>query len=178
MTIPDDEEPGSLMYFGSRAVVYGYQTPIQQSDEGLYFVKIDGITLGDEKFPYYNKQILIDSGTSHTLLHPDILDPLLYKLRRLVQPIHSPGVFELCFNATAKDVRNLPTMTFHFDGADVELIKETTYMEFEDNLWCFVFVRSTNDLSLFGNMQMRDFWIGYDLENKIVSFQPAICAHF
>ncbi|KAI4345467.1 hypothetical protein L6164_012591 [Bauhinia variegata] len=69
MIIPDNEVRGSLMYFGSRAVVYGSQTPIQENEFGFYDVKLDGISIGDERVPY-GRHISIDSGTSHTLLDP------------------------------------------------------------------------------------------------------------
>ncbi|KAI4317636.1 hypothetical protein L6164_025491 [Bauhinia variegata] len=190
-TIPDDQAPRSLMYFGSRAVVYGSQTPILQNPNRLYYVSLEGISVGNQRVPIppgtFNLTpsgdggFIVDSGTAYTVLKSEGYQPFLDTMRRFVQKI-LPGIrriFELCFDGTFHDVEAVPEVTFHFaGGADVKLIKESTFVEYIKGVWCVAILRSSGNLSILGNMQMRNFWVGYDLERGLVSFQPTDCATF
>ncbi|KAI4317637.1 hypothetical protein L6164_025492 [Bauhinia variegata] len=169
------------MYFGSMAVVNGSQTPILQNADGIYDVELRGVSIGDEMVEHNVEGIIIDSGTAYTSLKPELLQPILDKMVQFVKkPLlpSIPGLSELCFTSTSDDVGALLDVTFHFGGADVELIKETTFVEVKDNLWCLAILGSSLGVSIFGNFHMRNFWFVYDLERGVISFKPEVCAVF
>ncbi|KAI4317638.1 hypothetical protein L6164_025493 [Bauhinia variegata] len=182
LTIPDDLVPGSYMYFGLNAVVNGSQTSIVQNPVKIYAVGLEGISVGDQMVEQNVEGIIIDSGTAYTILRPELLQPILDKMKQFIKkPLLPgiPGLFELCFNGTFDDVRDLPNVTFHFvGGADFQPIKETTFVEIADSVCRLAFLRSSLGLNVFGNVQMRNFWVGYDLERGVISFQPELCAVF
>ena len=53
------------------------------------------------------------------------------------------------------------------------VIKQTNYVvEAEKGLWCLAIVRSSLKLSIFGNTQQQNYYVGFDLEQEVVSFAP------
>lgn len=187
MTIPDDQVTESRMYFGSRAVISGDMTQILKDKNWHYYVTLEGISTGDQRVPIpegiFNVTgsddggVVIDSGTAYTMLRKEGFEPFLMMI---VQNVHfplikGPSYFELCFQCTYEDLQSLPYVTFHLSGADVRLMKETTFVELENGIWCLAILRSDDDLSVIGNIQMRNLWVGYDLEKQVISFAPADC---
>lgn len=87
--------------------------------------------------------------------------------------------FEKCFEGSFQDLDSAgPDVTFFFYGVQVMLTKQTTYIEVEQVLWCLAIIRSNEKLSTFGNIQQRNYFVGYDVEQGVVSFAPVDCATF
>ncbi|KAI5066703.1 hypothetical protein GOP47_0019327 [Adiantum capillus-veneris] len=83
---------------------------------------------------------------------------------------------DLCYSKTswAKLRKSVPSLTFHFRGADMQLPVNNYFIDLE-KLVCLAFARSSDSLSIFGNIQQQSFHIMYDLEAHLISFAPAAC---
>lgn len=84
---PDDVGSGSRMYFGSRAVIYASDlTPLLASNDSLYDVKIEGISVGETQveIPTRPGGTVVDAGSSNTMLTSTYYDPFLNVIRKFV----------------------------------------------------------------------------------------------
>jgi hypothetical protein len=121
--------------------------------------------------------IIIDSGTTLTLLAPDVYNNLesavieQVKLDRVDDPNQE---FSLCYSVKS-DEYDFPLITAHFKGADVELHSINTFVAVADGVVCFAFA-SSQSLSIFGNVAQQNFLVGYDINKKTVSFKPTDCS--
>ena len=152
--------------------------------ENAYYVNLEGITIGQTEVPipegaFHLKPqgdggVIVDSGTILTVLASDGFDPLLKTMSELVQkPVSKIGGFEMCF----KDLESAPDMILHFSaGVDMRLTKANTFIKLDNGLSCLAILRSNVPMSVIGNYQMRNYWVGYDLEDQGISFIPADCA--
>ncbi|BFG15169.1 hypothetical protein CerSpe_014430 [Prunus speciosa] len=192
MVLPDNEGSGSRMYFGSEAVISGGQTPLLKGVDWYYYVTLIGISIGDQNVPLpdgiFNMTsdgeggFIIDSGTTYTFLRSEAYDALIEALGEAIDLPQRRGPsewYELCFEGSFENLDSAaPDLKFIFDGAEVILMKQTTYIEAEKGLWCLAMVRSNEELSILGNMQQQNYFVGYDLEQEVVSFAPVDCATF
>ncbi|GJZ64537.1 eukaryotic aspartyl protease family protein [Tanacetum coccineum] len=85
------------------------------------------------------------------------------------------GFFEYCYKDLNMDT--VPTVTFRFTDADVELPPVNTFLEVQKGMSCLTIVPST-DIAIFGNLSQRNLLVGYDLVNNKVSFKPADCTKY
>lgn len=188
--VSPDNESGGVMYFGSQAVISGGQTPFLDAKDDAYYVNVTGISIGDQNVPLPDGifdltsdgegGFIIDSGATYTMLRPEAFDALV---KALGENIHLPQRryrwFELCFVGSFEDLESAgPDITFNFDGAVVMLLKQTSYIEVEKGVWCLAMIRSGGKLSTLGNIQQRHYFVGFDLEEQVVSFAPVNCAIF
>ncbi|PQQ19432.1 aspartic proteinase nepenthesin-1 [Prunus yedoensis var. nudiflora] len=193
MVLPNNEGLGSRIYFGSEAVISGGQTPFLEGEDRYYYVTLIGIRIGDQNVPLpdgiFNRTsdgeggFMIDSGTTYTFLRSEAYDALIKALSEAIDLPQRRGPsewFELCFEGSFEDLESAaPDVTFIFDGAEVILMKQTTYIEAKKGLWCLAMVRSNEKLSIFGNVQQQNYFVGFDLEEQLVSFAPVDdCATF
>ncbi|KAL6293228.1 hypothetical protein ACE6H2_001370 [Prunus campanulata] len=203
MVLPNNEGSGSRMYFGSEAVISGGQTPFLEGEDRYYYVILIGIRIGDQNVPLpdgiFNRTsdgeggFMIDSGTTYTFLRSEAYDALIKALSEAIDLPQRRGPsewFELCFEGSFEELESAapdvtfifdgaPDVTFIFDGAEVILMKQTTYIEAKKGLWCLAMVRSNEKLSIFGNVQQQNYFVGFDLEEQLVSFAPVDdCATF
>lgn len=179
----------SKMYFGSLPVTSGGQTPLLYPNSDAYYVKVLGISVGNDDphfdgvFDVYDVRDgwIIDSGTTYSSLETDAFDSLLAKfltLPDLPQKKNDPrDRFELCFAENANDLESFPDVTVHFDGADLILNLESTFVKMEDDgIFCLALLRSGSPVSILGNFQLQNYHVGYDLEAQVISFAPVDCA--
>ncbi|KAM7520269.1 hypothetical protein LguiB_019231 [Lonicera macranthoides] len=185
----------SKINFGSNAVVSGtgiVSTPlITKSPSTFYYVNLEKITVGDQTLEFkassnsrkegdVEGNIIIDSGTTLTLLPSDLVSGLASKVKESVNenPIKDPNdYFRLCYsigdNGEVQNL-NLPNITFHFTGADVELTAAETFVEVLEGLLCLAMVPN-DELAIFGNLSQMNLLVGYDLVKKHVSFKRTDC---
>ncbi|OVA12151.1 Peptidase A1 [Macleaya cordata] len=185
----------SKMHFGYAALIDGGKTPMITNPKipGGYYVNLESISVGNERlsFPTGTFNItpegyggfVIDSGSTLTFLNTEafsILAEVIKVKTSLTAEEQHPSVFHLCYWCTWNDLKtNTPNVTFHFTGVDLELSKENTWIEVKRGLlwksmWCLAMHRS-DDLSILGNRQQRNINVGYDFENKVISFKPMDC---
>ncbi|KAL6225220.1 hypothetical protein ACLB2K_004071 [Fragaria x ananassa] len=129
------------------------------------------------KQPDTEGNIIIDSGTTLTLLPPGFYDEVVSALEVVinVERVSDPkGVLSLCFRSKSDHDIDVPVITMHFSGADVKLNALNTFARVEDDMVCFTMIQS-EDVAMFGNLAQMNFLVGYDLEERTVSFKPADC---
>ena len=68
----------------------------------------------------------------------------------------------------------LPTVTAHFEGADVVLQPLNTFSLVADDIICLTALAS-DQFAIFGNLAQMSFIVGYDLDARSVSFKPTDC---
>ncbi|KAK6930118.1 Xylanase inhibitor, C-terminal [Dillenia turbinata] len=127
---------------------------------------------------YVGSQAVI-SGTTYTFLPGKLLDNLAEILRKATDlpERDSRSGFQICFEGSLDDLSLAPDITIHFNGADLILSKETTYVEVSERLQCLAFLPAKSHAVL-GNFHQRNYFVGYDLENQLVSFAPVDCSMF
>ncbi|KAI9108547.1 hypothetical protein K1719_020431 [Acacia pycnantha] len=183
---PKHEHLQNRMYFGSKAIIsQSNLTPFVKDMDSAYYVTLGGISIGQTKVPipegaFHLKAqgdggVIVDSGITLTVLVSEGFDPFLKTMSQIVQePISKSGDFEFCLS---KGLDSIPDVIFHFSSrVDLRLTKENTFIQVDNGIWCLAILRSKVSLSVIGNHQMRNFWVGYDLENQGISFTPADCS--
>ncbi|EEF44781.1 Aspartic proteinase nepenthesin-2 precursor, putative [Ricinus communis] len=189
--VPTSEQSNytSKINFGNDINISGsnynvVSTPLlPKKPETYYYLTLEAISVENKRLPYTNLwngevekgNIIIDSGTTLTFLDSEFFNNLDSAVEEAVkgERVSDPhGLFNICF----KDEKaiELPIITAHFTGADVELQPVNTFAKVEEDLLCFTMIPS-NDIAIFGNLAQMNFLVGYDLEKKAVSFLPTDC---
>ncbi|XP_010268348.1 PREDICTED: aspartic proteinase CDR1-like [Nelumbo nucifera] len=186
------ENQSSKMSFGCDAVVSGegvVSTPMLfKSTDRLYYLRLEGISVGDCKLEYKSHSpsddsdenegnIVIDSGTPLTFLPPEFYPQLESALKAAInqEPVSGHhGSLRLCYRKTTDLV--LPNITVHFTGADVVLTPLNTFIDWEDDIVCLAMLPYDDPgLGIFGTFSQVNFLVGYDITNQKLSFKPTDC---
>ena len=184
--LSSDSTASSKINFGRNGVVSGsgtVSTPlIRGTPDTIYFLKLEGMSVGSTRVEFNGfsdreerNNIVIDSGTTITFLPPDMYSEVESALATAIsgQPTSDPnGNFRLCYIGGSN--LQVPTITVHFTGADVQLSPLNTFIQAQEDLFCFTMIPSW-DFFIFGNLAQVNFLVGYDLNNNMVSFKPADC---
>ncbi|XP_052209340.1 aspartic proteinase CDR1-like [Diospyros lotus] len=179
----------SKINFGEAAVVSGsgvVSTPLIKSTvDPFYYLTLESISVGNKTITVPLRSsgiskagggnIIIDSGTTLTLLPGDFYRDLESELKQVIHgsSVSDPqGLFSLCYSKGSGF--SVPAITVRFSGGDaLELRQSSTFVENGD-LLCFAMIPS-DELAIFGNLSQMNFLIGYDLEKNLVSFKPTDC---
>ncbi|KAL5058492.1 hypothetical protein RYX36_030096 [Vicia faba] len=180
----------SKLNFGDAAIVSGtgvVSTPIiTKNPKVFYFLTLESFSIGSKRLEFTSSSstnvggegnIIIDSGTTLTLLPSDIYSNLVSEVAEVVklERVDDPNnLFDLCYTLTSEEPE-FPLITAHFEGADVVLHPISTFVQISDGIACFAF-RSARDFPIFGNLAQQNLLVGYDLEAKKVSFKPTDCS--
>ncbi|CAJ2664392.1 unnamed protein product [Trifolium pratense] len=185
----------SKLNFGDAAIVSGdnvVSTPIVRhtSDQLEYYLTLEAFSVGNKRIKFEGfiregtnistQTIVIDSGTTVTFLPHKFYTTLesvvakAVKLERVQDPTDS---FNLCYNTTSKQ-SNFPVIIAHFRGADVKLDSKGTFLAIGEGIECLTFRPSYTNNALFGNLAQKNFLVGYDLKNNIISFKPTDCTKY
>lgn len=186
-----DPNIAGTLTFGEDSEVTGegvVTTPlISQDGETSYKVALNGISIGDTFVPFNTPEsessqlnIIIDSGTPATYLPQDFYDQLVQELKgqsNLVPIEDDPDLgSQLCYKSDT-NVEG-PIITAHFDSdANVPLMPIQTFIPPKDGVFCFAMAPSSDGLFIFGNFAQSNLLIGFDLDNKVVSFKPTDCTN-
>ncbi|KAL5062259.1 hypothetical protein RYX36_023996 [Vicia faba] len=177
--------------FGDAAIVSGddvVSTPIVKKESPVFYyltlasfsvenktIEFGGISSNDSRD---KGNIIIDSGTTLTLL-PSIfytdLESAIVELVKLERVDDPNKIFNLCYSITSNEY-DFPLITAHFDGADVKLHPISTFVQVADAIVCFAFQSSTIG-AIFGNLAQQNLLVGYDLQQKTVSFKATDCTN-
>ncbi|KAM7516317.1 hypothetical protein LguiA_005900 [Lonicera macranthoides] len=185
----------SKINFGRNAVVSGtgvVSTPLRtkfKSQSTIYYVHLERITVGDRTFEYKGSSsssvdagkedvkanFIIDSGTTLTYIPNEMYNHLESKVKESVseEPIKY-SFLRLCYKKVEGWDRNVPNVTFHFTGADVDLPPSVTFLEMKKGLACLM-ILPDNEFPTLGSLSQVNLLVGYDLVKKRVSFKRADC---
>jgi len=196
----------SKIAFGQVGEVSGegvVSTPlVKKSPDTFYFLTLEGFTVGDDKnstfVPFKRSSsnyfsgdqateegnIIIDSGTTLTMLPPDTFSDLALALSKKIQgkTAKDPsGVLELCYQSNGGSDLNIPSVTAQFSGAKIELKPVNTFMQVAENVVCLAMIPAESgvtfsQVAIWGNVAQSNFLVGYDLKGGKVSFKPTDCS--
>lgn len=153
----------------------------------FYYLSLQGITVGSTLLSIPSSAfaissnggggVIIDSGTSFTMLVPEAYDVLKQEFKtQMGLPVATGGNFDLCFSSPSDGSFKPPKLIFNFDGADVDL-PENNYLISDGggSLLCLAILPNNQDLSLFGNFQQQNMRIVYDIQNGTLYLAPSQC---
>ncbi|CAN6205607.1 unnamed protein product [Urochloa humidicola] len=125
--------------------------------------------------------LIIDSGTTITMLVDAAYRQVRSAILSLVTlPMKDGSGLDLCFALPSPTSAppDMPSMTLHFDGADMVLQPESYMITYTDNsLWCLMMGRRRDgEPSILGNYQQQNMHILYDVGQETLSFAPAKCS--
>ncbi|CAL0328755.1 unnamed protein product [Lupinus luteus] len=178
----------SKLNFGEDAVVSGagtVSTPLFL-DKVFYFLNLEAFSVGNKRVEFGRSSssrggsgnIIIDSGTTLTLLPEAVYTELestiaaAITLERVKSPISK---LNLCYKVPSGENLEVPVITAHFTGADIKLNALNTFLQVNEDAICFSFAPTNQAVSIFGNVAHQNFLVGYDLQNKSLSFKPTDC---
>eukprot|EP00249_Psilotum_nudum_P014910 c25063_g1_i1 orf=356-1729(-) len=187
VSLRDSSSQTSPMYLGSSSSVPGSNvqtTPIitNPSFTTYYYLQLIGISIDGHHINIpsgaFNMQadgsggLIIDSGTTITYLIDEVYQLVLNAFRSAIQLPIADGSrigLDLCYKKTGR----VPRLSFHFDGADLNLPPENYFIDFQ-GLFCLA-IGSSSDVSILGNIQQQNYQIVYNLTNKKLSFTRTKC---
>ena len=157
-----------------------------------YYLNLTGISLGTTALSIPPNALslkadgtggfIIDSGTTITLLGNTAYQQVRAAVQSLVTLPTTDGSdstgLDLCFElpSSTSSPPAMPSMTLHFDGADMVLPAES-YMMSDSDLWCLAMQNQTDGgLSILGNYQQQNMHILFDVGGGRLSFQNADCS--
>ncbi|OAY69655.1 Aspartic proteinase CDR1 [Ananas comosus] len=176
----------SQLRFGADAVVSGKNAVSTQLVPALsstfYVVTLDGISVDGVDLPIEQGNIIVDSGTTLTLLAPAALKSLSRQLESSISlpRVDDPqGTFTLCFDVRkAPRHFEFPDVTFHFGTAPVKLPAGNAFLQLDEGTVCLAMIPVTGSITfaIFGNIAQQNFHIGYDLVERTITFAPTDCS--
>ncbi|KAK8532174.1 hypothetical protein V6N13_131508 [Hibiscus sabdariffa] len=181
-----DAGNSSKMNFGSDAVVSGngtVSTPLNKLDPPTFYVlTLEAISVGTNRINFTDRpfgtdegNIIIDSGTTLTLLPDDFYSQLVSSVDSMINAtkVKGPEGLDLCYDATTDFA--VPNITVHFTDADVKLQPLNTFIMVSETIACFSF-GSFPEFAIYGNLAQMNFLVGYDTQKQTVSFKPTDCS--
>ncbi|XP_047331116.1 aspartic proteinase CDR1-like [Impatiens glandulifera] len=171
----------SKISFGASAIVSGRSTPLVSEYITLEAISVENmafpIMVGHEKtytrIPFRSPAIL-DTGAFLSYLPTVLYQQLKNALRSMIRAVpFEADILKHCYRFDP----NFPTLIFHFSrGAELVLTKRNTIIK-NNGFWCLVINPTINGETIIGSLFQMDYMIGYDLENKSVSFRAVNCSN-
>ncbi|QCD81806.1 aspartic proteinase CDR1-like [Vigna unguiculata] len=180
-----NENSTSKINFGNGSLVSGrgvVTTPLINAVPGGFLVTLKALSVGKERIEFARKgdvtrgNMIIDTGTTFTLLPSGVYSGLVRALRKVIRAkrVRDPkGVFDLCYEGSEK-IMKLPIITLHFEGGDVNLQAVNTFSWVRKDVVCLTMV--PGDQVVLGNLAQTNFLVGYDLHSLNLSFKPTDCS--
>ncbi|XP_074325913.1 aspartic proteinase CDR1-like [Apium graveolens] len=196
--VPQNLNATSKISFGSEAIVSGsgaQTTPFFTRDivgaSLFYFLNLESASIGEKHIKFETKtypnnanakngNVIIDSGTTFTYLPTDFYQKIEHEFKRIVslKPVEGESSLSLCYKKEEGFEERVPTITFHFTGADWELDILNTMVAMEDGRLCFSIADGRDSVAILGNMQQMNYLVGYDLNAKTLSFKKTDCTKY
>ncbi|KAK7401629.1 hypothetical protein VNO78_13251 [Psophocarpus tetragonolobus] len=182
--VPSNLTSTSKLQFGGDGIIIGREvvfTPliIKSFAPTFYYLNLEEISVGQKsvKTGQNDGNIIIDSGTTLTLLEPSLYNDFVGLIKLVIgvepEPI-PPEPFDFCF--TSSDDMHLTNIVFQFTQAKVVLNPQNFLIDYDSNLRCLAILSSPLQFSIFGNVAQTNFQVVYDLGAKKVSFAPTDCS--
>ncbi|RCV13362.1 hypothetical protein SETIT_2G340000v2 [Setaria italica] len=170
-------------------------SPAMAPMSNYYYLNLKGISLGTTALSIPPNAfslnadgtggLIIDSGTTITSLvdaaYQQVRDAVvsLVTLPTTTDGSAATGL-DLCFALPSPTSAPpaMPSMTLHFDGADMVLPPDSYMITVtDDSLWCLMMgSRRNGEMSTLGNYQQQNMHILYDVGKETLSFAPANCS--
>ncbi|XP_014506207.1 aspartic proteinase CDR1-like [Vigna radiata var. radiata] len=178
-----NENSTSKITFGNGSLVSGpevFTTPL--INHGGFSVTLEALSVGKERIEFAPKgnvtkgNMLIDTGTTYTLLPSDVYNGLVHALSKVIRAkrVRDPnGDLDLCYESGNKNMK-LPIITAHFEGGDVNLPAVNAFSMVKKDVICLAMV--PQPLAILGNLAQTNFLIGYDLDSLTLSIKPTDCS--
>ncbi|PIA34667.1 hypothetical protein AQUCO_03700152v1 [Aquilegia coerulea] len=158
----------------------------------FFYLNLEGIILDNTRLLIRNDAFtiknrypiggfIIDSGSNFSYLNKTAFDILVDNLNKRIKYVKRvPEIekrfgFKLCYDYQWQYLMVTPVLTFHFTGANLYLPSFNTWLKIKGDIHCLA-ILPTDGRSKLGNFQQQDFNVGYDLENKLFSFDLTYCS--
>ncbi|KAM0864716.1 hypothetical protein ACQ4PT_043746 [Festuca glaucescens] len=181
----------SALNFGVRAAVAepgAATTPlVRPHGYAVYALELESVRIGNAIFQHLSN-IIIDSGSTLTYLHKELLDPIVAELSRHITLPRVPSpkkLLPLCyrprgavgkywFNKAVPDV----TLQLAIFGQAVTLMPENAFAEVQEGTMCLAMAPVTVERPVvtLGNIAQQNMHVGYDLDKGTVTIALANCA--
>lgn len=184
---------GSLV-MGGDSSMYKNTTPISYSRmvanpqlSTFYFLNLTGISIGGVALrapSFASGGILIDSGTVISRLPPPVYKAIKAEfLKQFTGYPSAPGfsILDTCFNLSAYQEVNIPTMKMHFEG-DAELTVDVTgilyLVETDASQICLALASLSyeDEVAIIGNYQQRNQRVVYNTKDSKLGFAEESCS--
>lgn len=184
---------GSLV-LGENFSVYKNLTPIYYTRmipnpqlSNFYFLNLTGISVGgiNLRAPSLGKgRILIDSGTVITRLIPSIYKALKAEFLKQFSGFPSaPGfsILDTCFNLSAYQEVNIPTIRMYFEGAaelDVDVTGIFYFVKIDASQVCLALASLSyeDEIGIIANYQQKNQRIIYDTKQSKLGIASEACS--
>nr|GEV83836.1 aspartic proteinase CDR1-like [Tanacetum cinerariifolium] len=133
-----------------------------------YYVTLEGISVDGRRLNLVSDgskptkpskgNMIIDSGTTLTTLPPKLYNEFVAIMKDAinVRTIKDPQkILSLCY--LASKVTNLPKVTIHFEGADVELSRENIFVTVSKHIMCLGMRSAAVSLPVLGNIAQMNY---------------------
>ncbi|XP_047331117.1 aspartic proteinase CDR1-like [Impatiens glandulifera] len=172
----------SKISFGASAIVSGRSTPLVSR-----YITLEGISVENMVFPImvgnektytrisFRCPAILDTGAFLSYLPTVLYQQLKNALRSVIraEPFENDHL-KHCYRFDP----NFPTLIFYFSGgAELVLTKRNTIINDNNGLWCLAINPTNSGETIIGSLFQMDYMIGYDLENKSVSFRAVNCSN-
>ncbi|GAB4835495.1 hypothetical protein Ancab_000404 [Ancistrocladus abbreviatus] len=162
------------------------KNPTQPS---FYYITLEGISVSTVRLPIQpntfalNKDgmggTIVDSGTTITYLKTNayyvLKDELIRQINLTIVDEYYYTGLDLCFKLPRSGSRvKFPKLVFHFEGANLALPTKNYMVEVLPGVVCLA-MGSSDDLSIFGNIQQQNMLLLYELHQEKLTFMPAKC---
>lgn len=186
-------KPSSIIFGSSAISRKAIFTPLISNPklDTFYYIGLTGVSVGGALVRGVsaslfkidaagNGGVIIDSGTSVTRLtrpaYIAVRDAFRVGARNLKRA-PSFSLFDTCFDLSGVSEVKVPTVLFHFKGANVGLPASNYLIPVDSKgTFCFAFAGTSNGLSIIGNIQQQGFRVVYDLARSRVGFAKDGCA--
>ncbi|PSS03936.1 Aspartyl protease family protein [Actinidia chinensis var. chinensis] len=185
-------KPSSILFGESAVSRTAVFTPLLSNPklDTFYYVGLNGISVGGVRVKGIsasvfkldnagNGGVIVDSGTSVTRLTRPAYNALRDAFVAGASALkRAPdfSLFDTCFDLSGKTVVKVPTVVFHFTGADVSLPAANYLIPVDSSgSFCFAFAGTMNSLSIIGNIQQQGFRVVYDLAGSRIGFSSRGC---
>lgn len=153
-----------------------------------YLLELKSLSVGDtyvemplEISSHRNGNILIDSGTTLTLLPTSVFTRLSLAISKMItlESTKDPlGQLQICYDVGEGIWGDgLPDVHLNFEnGVVLTLPPLNTFLKVSDSILCLA-MSNDDEISILGNVAQQNFLIEYDLGNHVLSIAATDCQH-
>ncbi|RVW89338.1 Aspartyl protease family protein [Vitis vinifera] len=193
--LPSTERKGSgSLILGGNSSVYRNSSPISYAKMienpqlyNFYFINLTGISIGGVALQAPSvgpSRILVDSGTVITRLPPTIYKALKAEFLKQFTgfpPAPAFSILDTCFNLSAYQEVDIPTIKLHFEG-NAELTVDVTgvfyFVKSDASQVCLALasLEYQDEVAILGNYQQKNLRVIYDTKETKVGFALETCS--